>query len=210
MRHKHHIIPKHMGGDDSLENIVELSIEEHALEHKKLWEQFGKEEDFIAWKCLSGKSEEAEKQRINLAKIGFQKFLLSNNANEWKTNIRNSLIGHKQTEESKHKKSESMKKAHQEGRHRSPFNDMPKSFFQKQYNGERLAEGRRKSKKWKDSVTSEEYRLLKCISDPRSKKVIIDGVEYPSIRNASKTLHIPYSRLRKMFNGNNILTLSDI
>jgi hypothetical protein len=28
--HKHHIIPKHMGGTDDLSNIAKLTIEEHA------------------------------------------------------------------------------------------------------------------------------------------------------------------------------------
>jgi len=54
MKHKHHIIPKHMGGGDEPKNITELSIEEHALEHKKLYEEFGKKEDYIAWKGLEG------------------------------------------------------------------------------------------------------------------------------------------------------------
>ena len=31
MKHKHHIIPKHMGGDNSKENLIELSIEERNL-----------------------------------------------------------------------------------------------------------------------------------------------------------------------------------
>jgi predicted molibdopterin-dependent oxidoreductase YjgC len=30
MKHKHHIIPKHMGGTDDESNIIELTIEEHA------------------------------------------------------------------------------------------------------------------------------------------------------------------------------------
>ena len=35
MKHKHHIIPKHMGGGDENENLIELTIEEHAEEHRK-------------------------------------------------------------------------------------------------------------------------------------------------------------------------------
>lgn len=54
MKHIHHIIPKHMGGDDSKENLIELTIEEHALAHKKLYEACGKKEDYIAWKGLEG------------------------------------------------------------------------------------------------------------------------------------------------------------
>ena len=52
--HKHHIIPKHMGGTDDPSNLVELTVEEHALAHKKLYERYNKPEDFAAWQGLSG------------------------------------------------------------------------------------------------------------------------------------------------------------
>lgn len=54
MKHKHHIIPKHMGGTDDPSNIIELTIEEHAKAHKELYEKFGKKEDWLAWKGLEG------------------------------------------------------------------------------------------------------------------------------------------------------------
>lgn len=54
MRHKHHVIPKHMGGNDEPENIVELTIEEHAEAHRKLYEEHGHWQDMIAWKGLLG------------------------------------------------------------------------------------------------------------------------------------------------------------
>jgi hypothetical protein len=37
--HKHHKIPKHMGGRDDPSNIELLTIEEHTEAHKKLWEE---------------------------------------------------------------------------------------------------------------------------------------------------------------------------
>lgn len=54
MKHKHHIIPKHMDGSDDPENLIELSIEEHAEAHRILYEKYGKVEDYWAWKGLSG------------------------------------------------------------------------------------------------------------------------------------------------------------
>jgi len=43
-----------MGGTDDPSNLIELTVEEHALAHKKLYEQFGKQEDFMAWHMLLG------------------------------------------------------------------------------------------------------------------------------------------------------------
>jgi hypothetical protein len=54
MKHKHHIIPRHMGGSDDPSNLVELTIEEHAEAHRMLYEQYGKVEDKIAWQSLAG------------------------------------------------------------------------------------------------------------------------------------------------------------
>lgn len=52
--HKHHIIPKHAGGTDEPSNLIYLTIEEHAKAHKQLWEEYGRWQDYLAWKGLSG------------------------------------------------------------------------------------------------------------------------------------------------------------
>jgi hypothetical protein len=54
MKHKHHIIPKHMGGSDDPSNIIELTVDEHAEAHRLLYEQYGRWQDKIAWETLSG------------------------------------------------------------------------------------------------------------------------------------------------------------
>jgi hypothetical protein len=53
MKHKHHIIPRHMGGTDDPSNLIELTIEEHAEAHRILWEEHGLWEDRIAWLGLA-------------------------------------------------------------------------------------------------------------------------------------------------------------
>ena len=54
LTHKHHIVPRHCGGTDDADNIVELSIEEHAEAHRVLYEKDGRWQDYLAWKGLSG------------------------------------------------------------------------------------------------------------------------------------------------------------
>lgn len=61
--HKHHIVPRHMGGSDDHSNLIELTVEEHAEAHRKLYEEYGKWQDFIAWKCLSGQIESDDVRR---------------------------------------------------------------------------------------------------------------------------------------------------
>jgi hypothetical protein len=43
-----------MGGTDDLSNLIELTVEEHAEAHRKLWEQYGNIKDYCAWKGLEG------------------------------------------------------------------------------------------------------------------------------------------------------------
>lgn len=52
--HKHHIIPKHMGGSDDPDNLIELSVAEHAEAHRKLYEENGLLQDKLAWQGLLG------------------------------------------------------------------------------------------------------------------------------------------------------------
>jgi len=54
MKHKHHIIPRHAGGTDDPENIIELTLEEHAEAHRKLYEKHGRWQDKCAYLALSG------------------------------------------------------------------------------------------------------------------------------------------------------------
>ena len=55
MKHIHHIVPRYMGGDDSPENLIECTIEQHSEFHRELYEKYGNKEDLIAWKGLAGK-----------------------------------------------------------------------------------------------------------------------------------------------------------
>jgi len=62
--HMHHIIPKHAGGNDDPSNLVRLTVEEHAEAHRQLYEQYGREQDRIAWLGLSGQIDKQEAWRL--------------------------------------------------------------------------------------------------------------------------------------------------
>lgn len=74
--HKHHIIPRHMGGTDDPDNLIEVTVEQHAELHRRLWKAFDKWEDKIAWQMLSGQigKEEAIKESQRLANLGNKHF----------------------------------------------------------------------------------------------------------------------------------------
>lgn len=67
--HKHHIVPRHAGGDDSPENLIELTVEDHAIAHKVLYNLYGREEDRIAWLGLSGQITSEHANRLALSAV---------------------------------------------------------------------------------------------------------------------------------------------
>ena len=98
MKHKHHIVPRHMGGSDDPSNLIELTVEEHAEAHRKLWEQYGNIKDYCAWKGLEGTIGKEEIVRLLMDPTGRV------HTEETKQKISQSHKGKsKHTEESKEK-----------------------------------------------------------------------------------------------------------
>lgn len=77
MKHKHHIIPKHMGGTDDPSNIIEVSVEQHAELHLALYLEHGLKEDWLAYRGLAGiiSHEDAvrEAQRLGVSKANAER-----------------------------------------------------------------------------------------------------------------------------------------
>lgn len=84
--HKHHIIPKHMGGTDDSSNLIELTVEQHAEAHRILYETYGNPKDYAAWQGLSGimnkseiikyvQSESSKKNNKKRVEEGIHQFL---------------------------------------------------------------------------------------------------------------------------------------
>jgi len=116
--HKHHIIPRHMGGSDDPSNLIEVTIEQHAALHKQLWEDLGHWEDNIAWKMLSGQITKADLNHlisINAHKgqkhseAAKQKMKLAWEQRKIDPNYINHMIGRTHSEETKRKMCNSRK-----------------------------------------------------------------------------------------------------
>ena len=55
VKHKHHIIPRYLKSICPIADItIELTIEEHADAHARLYEQYGNHYDKLAWQMLNG------------------------------------------------------------------------------------------------------------------------------------------------------------
>jgi hypothetical protein len=54
-----------MGGTDDPSNLIELTVEDHAIIHRHLWKMYGQWEDKVAWLGLSGQF--GKEQIIKLA-----------------------------------------------------------------------------------------------------------------------------------------------
>jgi hypothetical protein len=70
MKHMHHIIPKHMGGTNDPSNLIELTPDEHAEAHRKLYEEHGRWQDRVAWIGLAGLATKAEHVAMLLSEAG--------------------------------------------------------------------------------------------------------------------------------------------
>ena len=106
--HNHHIIPKHAGGTDDLNNIVKLTIEEHSEAHHLLWKKYGKKEDWLAWKMLSGQLNDKE-YCYEKSRLGGFATKGMNKPEGFGEKIKQSRIGKKHSEETKKKISQSRK-----------------------------------------------------------------------------------------------------
>jgi len=53
--HRHHIIPKHMGGEDTEDNYTYLTVREHQIAHYLLWKIYGKVNDLRSMHMLGAR-----------------------------------------------------------------------------------------------------------------------------------------------------------
>lgn len=204
MKHKHHIIPRHMGGTNESFNIVELTIAEHADAHRLLYEQHGKVQDKIAWLMLSGKTTEGEKLRIALATAAFQEFAHDPVRSEsWRQKISESLRGKKHSSETIEKRAKSLKQIYTN----NPELRVERSIVGKQHadeyrermqNGlsQKMAAARKTSEAWHTAVRSPECRQKKSLSNPCRRAVVVEDQTYHGLREAARQTGYTYNKLR--------------
>ena len=112
--HKHHIIPEHMGGTDDPENLIEVTVEQHALLHKQLWEDLGHWQDYAAWQGLSGRMGKEELIRFIQSKTHKGKIV----SEETRKRMSDSQKGKKQSSKTIEKRVSKMR-----GKKRPPFGE---------------------------------------------------------------------------------------
>ena len=100
--HKHHIIPKHIGGTDDPSNMITLTIEEHAQAHLELYEKYNRWQDLCAYKALSGMIGNEEVLRIVFSAQG-KKFRGISKSKQQRERMSKSAMGHIVTKETREK-----------------------------------------------------------------------------------------------------------
>ena len=130
-----------MGGTDDADNLVELTVEEHALAHKELYERYGKDEDRIAWLSLSQQMT-APEVFLETSRLGGLNNRGKVLTEEHKQNLSKSLTGRTCSEEHKKKVSKA-----QTGKNNSMYGVVRgEEYSRKQSEAMKAAWARRKAK----------------------------------------------------------------
>ena len=123
MKHKHHIIPRHMGGTDDPSNLVELTPEEHAEAHRKLYEEHGQWQDYVAWQGLAKLATKEEHVAMLLSEAGKKGSSKSNANGGWRVKNPEAAKRFSKTQ------SERMKEVHKTRDQRGINNPAAKEFI---------------------------------------------------------------------------------
>lgn len=175
-----------MGGSDDSDNLIELTIEDHAEAHRILYENHGKIEDFWAWKGLSG--------QIGREDI-IRQIHIKNGKNMGKKSYENKLGIFSMTKEErlpyiiKGGKTSGRKNA--ESGHCSNIAHL----------GGKASSG---MKFWYNPKTNEETRSFECPGDGWEKGIKMDRIDIENLRSQSNNrkgtfwIHNPVTNESKM------------
>lgn len=206
----HHIIPKSLGGLDKPRNLVSLTFREHFIVHLLLTkmpvEAAHRWKMYFALTCFMTRGtkvignrrfEQCKRISKKIPRQPWNKGIPHSAVTKEKLRLIN--LGKKQSLETIQKRKASMRATFDSGLY-TP-NPLPSEVLRERYFalncGKKMAEGRKSSLRWRESVSTPESREKRMINSPKRKIVIIDGVEYPSIRSAARILKEPYSKIRQ-------------
>ena len=99
--HIHHVIPRHMGGTDDPDNLIKLTVKEHAEAHRLLYEKYNNEFDRIAWLGLSKSIDGQEAMRLAQSEGGKKK--KPPRSKEHRQKLSKAGMGHAITDETRKK-----------------------------------------------------------------------------------------------------------
>lgn len=169
MKHWHHIVPKHAGGSDDPSNLILLSVEEHAEAHKKLWEQYGRWQDKIAWQTLSG--------QITMQEAKLE--MMKHHNPMFDEDVKKKMSG--QNHWSKREKNKDKKLF-------GEINAMKRPEIAKKLTGENHWSKR----------PGKIHNAISNHPKGSSKKIIVNNIIYNSIKEASDLLKIDRRKIKKM------------
>ena len=203
--HTHHILPKHAGGTDDPSNLVELTVEDHAIAHKVLYGLHGRLEDKMAWLALSGKTTQSEEIRKMLAKRGLHHMLADfSKKTRWQQNIKKARQKQVITQEHRNHIGDGLRKAYADGRksfHKSDTFDYKQNLLN---NKEKLDAGRRNSTKWKEAHKNANIKRSQTLGT----NIFLNGIKYNSIREAARLSNFSYTKIRNLVSKfGNVITI---
>lgn len=219
---RHHIIPRHAGGTNNKENLVKLSLKDHMLAHKIRYEVHGNQYDRSAYSYMSGQFAEAkraicaangakskgrkltEEHKKKLSKPGkLNPFYGKTHTFEVKQKIRESATGRKWNKESREKLSKTLKSRPDITNPRKCKID--NVVYLSLLEASKILGIDRSLLKYRlDFVKWTEYEWIdpprEAKRSKNAKKVIINGVEYPSMSRAGSDLGLHPMTISKRCN----------
>lgn len=214
----HHIIPKSMGGTDKKENLVELTAREHLIAHILLWKIYRNSSMSAALWFMS-----------NSRGIRINSRIYENLRTNFANNVSIQMTGKKVSEETREKMSRSFKGRVFSDEHKENIGKSSKGRPNKMKGQKLILTDEERKKRGdtnrgknlgKNNVMSredvrEKHRLAISSADYKEnrkrkmsghrpfnfRKVLIEGVSYESIIDASRKLGISYNVIRRRLNS---------
>jgi predicted DNA-binding ArsR family transcriptional regulator len=175
-----------MGGTDDASNLVELSVTEHAEAHRKLYEEYGKKEDYIAWKAISGQigKEEILYEKARLGGYNSDGMLDKKHTIETKNKMSDAKMGYTRTLSSRNKQSKSVTG---ENNH----------FF-----------GKTHSQKTREIMSEKKKELYKGSGNPNAQALKYNGIIYSTMKDLANELNVSNYWIRKMISNKQVLRMN--